>query len=64
MYEEQAKRFIEAIKALAERPANLDNLETYLTYHFANWLHFYGTPAAIAADLQEFANLKIGGTAE
>lgn len=59
MYEAEAKQFIEAIKALAEHPENLDNLKTYLTYHFANWPHFSGTPSAIAADLQQFAELEV-----
>lgn len=62
MYEEQAKQFIEAIKTLAERPANLDNLETYLTYHFFEWLHRHAsTPATMAAELHQFANMTIGG---
>lgn len=58
-YEEEAKRFCEAIKRLASNEASLGNLECYLSFHFKEWLErFANTPADMACELQEFA--KIG----
>ena len=40
---QNAKIFIKAIKTIALKPDNLDNLETYLSYHFTEWLEkWYG----------------------
>lgn len=58
-YEAEAKRFCKAIKELAENQSSLDNLESYLSYHFDEWLKkFANTPENMASELQEFA--KIG----
>ena len=35
---ECAKVFIEAIKIIAEKPENIDNLECYLENHFDVWM--------------------------
>ncbi len=59
-YTEYAKAFCEAIKTLAEEPANLDNLESYLSRHFDGWLKkFAATPEDIAAELKAFADMEI-----
>lgn len=61
--ETQAKAvadFINAIKTIASKPENLDNLESYLSYHFAEWLEkFANTPEGIAAEMREFAEMEV-----
>lgn len=61
--EAQAKAaadFINAIKTIANKPENLDNLELYLSYHFAEWLEkFANTPEDMAAEMREFAEMEI-----
>lgn len=45
LYEKEAAQFIEAIKTIASKPENLENLESYLSIHFANWItKFASTP--------------------
>ena len=57
---EYAKQFCEAIKTLAENPANLDNLESYLSQHFYAWLKkFAATPEDMAAEMKAFADMEI-----
>ena len=57
---EYAKQFCKAIKTLAEKPANLDNLESYLSQHFYEWLKkFAATPGDMAAEMKAFADMKI-----
>ncbi len=59
-YTHTAAQFAAAIKTIAEKPENLDNLEHYLSYHFAAWLNkFANTPESIAAELQAFAEMDI-----
>lgn len=59
-YEQAAARFCGAIREIAKKPDNLDNLECYLSYHFATWLEKRAnTPDAIADELREFATMKI-----
>lgn len=36
--EELSKVFCDAIKTLSEKPENLENLESYLSYHFETWM--------------------------
>lgn len=59
--ETQAKAavdFVNAIKIIANKPENLDNLESYLSYHFAVWLEKYAnTPEDMAAEMREFAEI-------
>ena len=61
--EAQAKAaadFVNAIKIIANKPENLDNLESYLSYHFAEWLEkFANTPEGIAAEMREFAEMEV-----
>lgn len=55
-----AAEFVTAIKTIADKPQNLDNLESYLTHHFREWLaRFANTPDDLAAEMKEFANMVI-----
>jgi hypothetical protein len=59
-HEHVAKQFVTAIKTIAEKPQNLDNLEIYLSYHFPEWLEkFANTPETLTAEMREFANMEI-----
>ena len=58
--EQIAHQFIEAIKTIAGKPENLDNLKSYLSYHFAEWMNKYAnTPENITAELISFADMNI-----
>ena len=58
-YEKQAEEFCEAIRTLANKPENLDNLESYLTYNFDKWLKTWAnTPASLAEEMKEFAEME------
>ena len=55
-----AADFVGAIKLIATKPDNLDNLQCYLAQHFPEWLKKYAnSPEDIAAELREFATMKI-----
>lgn len=55
-----AELFISAIKELADKPDNLDNLESYLSNHFAEWMNKHAnTPEGIATELKNFADMTI-----
>ena len=57
-YEAVASQFCEAIRTLAENPDNLCNLESYLSYHFPEWMRKYAsTPAELTTELQQFAGM-------
>ena len=59
-YEEQATQFCEAIRTLANKPENLDNLESYLTYNFDKWLTTWAnSPVSLAEEMKEFAEMEI-----
>lgn len=59
-FEQEAKQFCEAIKTIAEKPENLENLELYLSMHFATWLEkFANDPGSITAELKAFAEMQI-----
>jgi len=59
-FEQEAKQFCEAIKTIAEKPENLENLELYLSIHFATWLEkFANDPGSITAELKAFAEMVI-----
>lgn len=52
--------FTQAIKDLASKPENLENLNAYLCYHFPKWLEkFANTPEGITAELRQFAEMII-----
>ena len=59
-HEQTAKQFCEALRAIAGKPENLKNLESYLSYHFDEWMNKYAnTPENITAELKSFADLDI-----
>ena len=59
-YEKQAEEFCEAIRTLANKPENLNNLESYLTYNFDKWLATWAnTPENLAAEMKEFAEMEV-----
>ena len=59
-YEKQAAEFCEAIRALANKPENLNNLESYLTCNFDKWLTTWAnSPASLAEEMKEFAEMEI-----
>ena len=58
--EQVAGQFVNAIKTIAGKPENLDNLECYLSHHFEAWVKKYAnTPENLTAELMEFANMEI-----
>lgn len=59
-HEQTAQQFIEAIKTIANKPQNLDNLESYLAHHFPAWLEkFANTPETLTAEMKAFAEMEI-----
>lgn len=59
-HEQTAKQFCAALRTLAGKPENLENLELYLSLHFAEWLNKWAaTPEAITSELQSFAEMEI-----
>lgn len=55
-YEELATRFGNAILALAEKPENLFNMESYLSEHFKDWLRRdASSPDGLVEELELFA---------
>lgn len=59
-YARIAAGFISAIKEIASKPENLDNLESYLSCCFPEWLEKYAnTPENIADEMKQFAEMKI-----
>jgi hypothetical protein len=55
-----AADFTDAIKTIATKPDNLENLKSYLSRHFPEWLEKYANrPENIAAELQAFATMEI-----
>lgn len=59
-YQHVADQFVEAIKTIAEKPQNLDNLNYYLALHFGEWLErFANSPETITAEMREFAEMEI-----
>lgn len=58
--EKYAKIFCDSIRTLAKKPENIDNLESYLVYHFDGWLKAYGNnPEDLAMEMKSFANMEI-----
>ena len=57
-YTIEAAQFCDAIRELANKPENLQNLESYLEYHFETWLKKYAsTPDGMAAEMSDFAQM-------
>ena len=58
--EKAAEVFIKAIELIANKPDNLSNLQSYLDYHFPEWLKKYAsTPSDLASELLDFATMEI-----
>ena len=59
-YTVEAEQFCNAIRELANKPENLQNLESYLEYHFDKWIEKYAsTPDGIAAEMSSFAQMEM-----
>jgi hypothetical protein len=59
-YKKEAALFIEAIKTIAQKEENIENLESYLSIHFDTWMRkFASTPKSITAELEAFASMEI-----
>lgn len=59
-FEELAERFVEAIKRIAKKEENLNNLQYYLSLHFEQWLtRFAQTPLGIVCEIESFADMEI-----
>ena len=59
-YTLESTQFCNAIRELASKPENLQNLESYLEWHFEVWLEKYAsTPDDMAAEMSEFAQMEI-----
>ena len=59
-YTSEAAQFCDSIRELANKPENLQNLESYLEYHFDKWLEkFASTPDSIAWEMSNFAQMEI-----
>lgn len=57
-YTFEAVKFCDAIRELASKPENLQNLENYLEWHFDKWMEkFVNTPACMAAEMSNFAQM-------
>lgn len=55
---ECAEILINAIKTIANKSANLDNLESYLSNHFDKWIKQYAnTPEGLANEMKAFAEM-------
>ena len=56
---QSADIFTQAIKDLASKPENLENLNSYLSFHFSTWLEKWAnTPEGLAEEMKNFANLQ------
>lgn len=59
-YTKEAAQFCEYIRTIASKPDNLDNLESYLSFNFGDWLKKYAyDPQNMVAEMREFANMII-----
>ena len=60
LYRKEAAQFCEYIRTIANKPDNLDNLQSYLSAHFGEWIAKYAnTPQNMAAEMREFAEMII-----
>ena len=59
-YTVEAAQFCDAIRELASKPENLQNLENYLEYHFDKWMEKYAsTPDDMATEMSNFAQMEM-----
>ena len=59
-YTVEAAQFCNAIRELASKPENLQNLESYLEWHFDKWMEKYAsTPDDMATEMSNFAQMEM-----
>lgn len=59
-HEQTAKQFCDAVRTISNKPENLENLESYLSMHFAEWLEkFANAPGTITAEMRAFAEMEV-----
>lgn len=59
-YTLEAAQFCNAIRELASKPENLQNLESYLEWSFDKWMEKYAnTPDGMVAEMSNFAQMEI-----
>ena len=59
-YTFEAAQFCNAIRELANKPEYLQNLESYLEWHFDKWMEKYAsTPDDMATEMSNFAQMEI-----
>ena len=57
-YEEQAKSFCDAIRDFAKSEDAINNMESYLSYHFPEWLRKYAYDMeSLSAEMANFAHM-------
>lgn len=58
--EHLAVQFVDAIKTIAQKPENLNNLQYYLECHFDIWLDKWAnTPEGLVSEMREFAEMHL-----
>lgn len=58
-YKEQAATVAAAILEMASNPSSLENFESYLSFHFAEWLDKWANdPDSMACELKEFSKIR------
>jgi hypothetical protein len=59
-FEQLAHEFAEALRTFAEKPENIDNIESYLSYHFDVWMEKWTSdPEGLTSEMKHFANMEI-----
>ena len=59
-YTVEAEQFCNAIRELASKPENLQNMESYLEWNFDKWLKkFAKNPECMTAEMSGVAHMKI-----
>ncbi len=59
-YRELAQSFCNAIRTFSEKPENLNNMESYLSYHFPVWIEKYAyNPEILVSELKRFSEMEL-----
>lgn len=57
---ELAEMFTTAIKTIADKSDNLENLKNYLSYHFDEWIeNFANSPEKLVSEMKNFSEMNI-----
>lgn len=57
-YEKEAAAFAYALRKFAESPEAVENIESYLSFHFSEWIEKYAnTPEKMAAEMRAFSEM-------